>query len=260
MPDLVEVASGLAFPEGPIAMPDGSVVLVEMFGPRLTRVQPDGSKETIAEIPGGPNGAAVGPGGLIYVCNNGGRFTKTDMGGGLVVPGCRHDGQLHRRAHPDRRPGDGRRRGPVHRVRRPAAAGPQRPGVRRPRRVLLHRPRPRRRRGPGPPHGRPLLRHGRRLVDPRDPLPVRRPQRHRPVARRLDAVLGRDVAGPHPPARGRWPRASSSEPGLVDPSASASTASRACSSSTRSLSTATATSASRRSSTAASRSSRRRVS
>jgi gluconolactonase len=88
MPDLVEVASGLAFPEGPIAMPDGSVVLVEMFGPRLTRVQPDGSKETIAEIPGGPNGAAVGPGGLIYVCNNGGRFTKTDMGGGLVFPGA----------------------------------------------------------------------------------------------------------------------------------------------------------------------------
>ena len=87
MSELIEVASGLAFPEGPIAMPDGSVVLVEMFGPRLTRVHPDGSKETIAEIPGGPNGAAVGPGGLIYVCNNGGRFTATDMGGGLVFPG-----------------------------------------------------------------------------------------------------------------------------------------------------------------------------
>lgn len=86
MSDLIEVASGLAFPEGPIAMPDGSVVLVEMFGPRLTRVQPDGSTETIAEIPGGPNGAAVGPGGLIYVCNNGGRFTATDMDG-LMFPG-----------------------------------------------------------------------------------------------------------------------------------------------------------------------------
>ncbi len=86
MSDLIEVASGLAFPEGPIAMPDGSVVLVEMFGPRLTRVQPDGSKETIAEIPGGPNGAAVGPGGLIYVCNNGGRYTKVEMGG-LTFPG-----------------------------------------------------------------------------------------------------------------------------------------------------------------------------
>jgi gluconolactonase len=86
MPELTEVTNGLAFPEGPIAMPDGSVVLVELFGPRLTRVQPDGSKETIAEIPGGPNGAAVGPNGLFYVCNNGGRFTETDMDG-LTFPG-----------------------------------------------------------------------------------------------------------------------------------------------------------------------------
>ena len=86
MSELIEVASGLAFPEGPIAMPDGSVVLVEMFGPRLTRVSPDGSKETIAEVPGGPNGAALGPNGLVYLCNNGGRFTETDMGG-LTFPG-----------------------------------------------------------------------------------------------------------------------------------------------------------------------------
>ncbi len=57
-PELTEVAAGLEFPEGPIAMPDGSVVLVEMFGPRLTRIHPDGTKETIADIPGGPNGAA----------------------------------------------------------------------------------------------------------------------------------------------------------------------------------------------------------
>jgi len=87
MPELTEVANGLAFPEGPIAMPDGSVVLVEMFGPRLTRVLPDGSKETIAEIPGGPNGAALGPDGLFFVCNNGGRFTETDMEG-LTFPGA----------------------------------------------------------------------------------------------------------------------------------------------------------------------------
>ena len=86
MPDLIEVASGLAFPEGPIAMPDGSIVLVEMFGPRLTRIQPDGSKETIAEIPGGPNGAAVGPGGLFYICNNGGRYTAMNIEG-LMFPG-----------------------------------------------------------------------------------------------------------------------------------------------------------------------------
>ena len=86
VPELTEIAHGLRFPEGPIAMPDGSIVLVEMFGPRLTRVRPDGTTETIAEIPGGPNGAAVGPDGAIYVCNNGGTFTPVDLGG-MVIPG-----------------------------------------------------------------------------------------------------------------------------------------------------------------------------
>ena len=50
MAELVEVASNLKFPEGPIAMPDGTVILVEMFGPRLSRVHPDGTVETIAEV------------------------------------------------------------------------------------------------------------------------------------------------------------------------------------------------------------------
>jgi len=85
-PELTEVARGLRFPEGPIAMPDGSVALVEMFGPRLTCVHPDGTTETIADIPGGPNGAAVGPDGAIYVCNNGGSFTPVDLGG-MTIPG-----------------------------------------------------------------------------------------------------------------------------------------------------------------------------
>src|SRR5690606_34252637 len=85
-PELTEVAAGLRFPEGPIAMPDGSVILVEMFGPRLTRVLPDGSTETIAEIPGGPNGAAVGPDGAIYLCNNGGVFRPAEFGD-LLLPG-----------------------------------------------------------------------------------------------------------------------------------------------------------------------------
>ncbi len=66
------LATGLEFPEGPVVMPDGSVVLVEIRGRRLTRVWPDGRKETVAQIPGGPNGAALGPDGKMYVCNNGG--------------------------------------------------------------------------------------------------------------------------------------------------------------------------------------------
>ena len=66
-----EIASGLLFPEGPIAMPDGSVVVVEIVG-NLVRVTPDGKRHVIAELGGGPNGAAIGPDGKCYVCNNGG--------------------------------------------------------------------------------------------------------------------------------------------------------------------------------------------
>lgn len=83
---ITEVASGLSFPEGPIALSDGTVIVVEMFGERLSRIQRDGTVETIAEIPGGPNGAAVGPDGAIYVCNNGGAFTPVDLGG-MLLPG-----------------------------------------------------------------------------------------------------------------------------------------------------------------------------
>src|SRR3954466_13005791 len=86
MPDITVITTGLRFPEGPVAMPDGSVILVEMLGKRLTRVQADGSKETIAEIAGGPNGAAMGPDGAMYLCNNGGCFTPIELGG-LLFPG-----------------------------------------------------------------------------------------------------------------------------------------------------------------------------
>ncbi len=72
MENIRVLATDLEFPEGPVVMPDGSVVLVEIRGKRLTRVYPDGRKEVVAEIPGGPNGAALGPDGKMYLCNNGG--------------------------------------------------------------------------------------------------------------------------------------------------------------------------------------------
>jgi gluconolactonase len=81
------VASGLRFPEGPVAMPDGSVIVVEMFGERVTRVGVDGSTTVIAEVNGGPNGLAVGPDGALYVCNNGGSYTPVEIGG-LLLPGA----------------------------------------------------------------------------------------------------------------------------------------------------------------------------
>jgi gluconolactonase len=71
-PEVRQIASGLRFPEGPVAMPDGSVVLVEIERRTLSRVTPDGRVEVVAALGGGPNGAAMGPGGKIYVTNNGG--------------------------------------------------------------------------------------------------------------------------------------------------------------------------------------------
>jgi len=66
------MATGLQFPEGPIAMPDGSVLLVEIARGTLSRVDTDGTVDVVAELGGGPNGAALGPEGTVYVCNNGG--------------------------------------------------------------------------------------------------------------------------------------------------------------------------------------------
>ena len=63
--DIELVADGLFFPEGPIAMADGSVILVEIGRKQLTRVRPDGSKQIVAELGGGPNGAANGPAGAV---------------------------------------------------------------------------------------------------------------------------------------------------------------------------------------------------
>src|SRR4051812_50190989 len=84
--DIELICEGLEFPEGPIAMADGSVILTEIKGQRLTRIKPDGSKELVVETGGGPNGAAVGPDNAIYITNNGGSFEWVGQGG-LSIPG-----------------------------------------------------------------------------------------------------------------------------------------------------------------------------
>jgi gluconolactonase len=80
-----EIASGLQFPEGPVALADGSVLVVEIARQTLTRVKADGSTQVVAHLGGGPNGAAIGPDGAVYVCNNGG-FGFATLPNGLLVP------------------------------------------------------------------------------------------------------------------------------------------------------------------------------
>lgn len=90
MGDFEEIASGLRFPEGPIALDDGSVVLVEIERGTLSRVTPDGRIDVVADLGGGPNGAAMGPDGAVYVCNNGG-FTWQEADGILAPTGTPAD-------------------------------------------------------------------------------------------------------------------------------------------------------------------------
>src|SRR3954467_9103745 len=86
MAEVRELASGLKFPEGPVAISDGSVVFVEIQGGRISRWSPDGSVDVVAETGGGPNGSAIGPDGKLYVANNGGAFTWHEIEG-LTIPG-----------------------------------------------------------------------------------------------------------------------------------------------------------------------------
>ena len=80
-----EVASGLKFPEGPVVMADGSVIVVEIQSGDITRVLPNGKKQKVAHVGGGPNGAAIGPDGALYICNNGGfAWSKVQ---GVLLPG-----------------------------------------------------------------------------------------------------------------------------------------------------------------------------
>lgn len=86
--DEVEIlAEGLQFPEGPVALADGSVLFVEIAAGRLSRWHPDGRVEEVARPGGGPNGAALGPDGACYVCNNGGMQWHTDPNGGRYPHG-----------------------------------------------------------------------------------------------------------------------------------------------------------------------------
>ena len=94
---LTVVATGLGFPEGPVALPDGSVALVEIEAGTVSRIAPDGARSVMATPGAGPNGMAVGPDGALYLCISGGfvhgrtdgtahmlSATPDDYGGGRI--------------------------------------------------------------------------------------------------------------------------------------------------------------------------------
>jgi gluconolactonase len=79
------IAQQLAFPEGPVVMADGSVIVVELMAGRVTRCW-NGRTETVCETGGGPNGAAIGRDGALWLCNN----------GGMYVTGPGNEGRIER--------------------------------------------------------------------------------------------------------------------------------------------------------------------
>lgn len=83
--ELTVFAKNLSFPEGPIALKDGSVVLVELKSRHIKRAFPNGEQKIIATVDGAPNGAALGPNGEIYIVNNGGMSWVEHEG--LIAPG-----------------------------------------------------------------------------------------------------------------------------------------------------------------------------
>ena len=82
--DFELVASGLGFPEGPVVMADGSILVVEIQKGIISRHW-NGKSETVATPGGGPNGLAIGPDGALWCCNNGG-FNWSHVEG-LLIPG-----------------------------------------------------------------------------------------------------------------------------------------------------------------------------
>lgn len=66
------IATGLAYPEGPVCAADGSLHVVELGGGTIRRIA-WGATTILADVGGSPNGATLDRRGRLVVCNNGGK-------------------------------------------------------------------------------------------------------------------------------------------------------------------------------------------
>lgn len=78
------LCDGLLFPEGPSLDSEGNLYVAEIAAARITRISPDGRKQVLKQLEGGPNGTAFGPDGYLYVMNNGGLTFANGRPSGII--------------------------------------------------------------------------------------------------------------------------------------------------------------------------------
>jgi len=90
--DIVTLASGLGFTEGPVLMPSGDFAVTSISHGAVYLVGRGGGSRLLADVGGGANGAAVDADGTLYIAQNGGRWARngpqwpvTSVGGLQVV-------------------------------------------------------------------------------------------------------------------------------------------------------------------------------
>ncbi|GAC1312511.1 MAG: SMP-30/gluconolactonase/LRE family protein [Isosphaeraceae bacterium] len=83
--ELETIASGFSFTEGPLWLPDGSVLFQDIKGERTHRVDAKGRLSTLREKTAAANGQTFGPDGWIVFCEqNGRRFSRMKPDGTQV--------------------------------------------------------------------------------------------------------------------------------------------------------------------------------
>jgi gluconolactonase len=83
--ELTRLADGFQFTEGPLWLPDGSLLFQDIKAERTYRLPPGGSPRLVREHTGAANGQTFGAGGMIVFCEqNGRRLSRMDPDGGSV--------------------------------------------------------------------------------------------------------------------------------------------------------------------------------